>query len=215
MNKISQKKVIFWDWNGTILDDSGICITAMNKLLNRYRYPEISRNTYEQHFDFPVSNYYQKIGWQFERHPFEQVGLEFMDIYKENIGDARLQQGVLKTFDFLKKSGKKQYLISAMEHDLLIKLTDNYHLHDVFDGISGIEDHYGGGKEHVFEKVIQQQTLNKADIMMIGDTLHDAEIADNLGIDCLLFYSGHQSMARLAHSKHQVIKSYEDLNRYL
>lgn len=215
MNNITQKKVIFWDWNGTILDDSGICITAMNKLLNRYHYPEINRDTYEQHFDFPVSKYYQQIGWEFDRHPFEKVGLEFMDIYKEEIIDAPLQPRVLETFDLLKKSGKKQYLISAMEHGLLLQLTDKYHLHADFDGIKGIEDHYGGGKEHVFEKVIQQQKLNKADILMIGDTLHDAEIAENLRMDCLLFYSGHQSMARLAHSKFKVIKSYEDLNQYL
>ncbi len=215
MINIREKSIVFWDWNGTILDDSGICIAAMNKLLKDYDYPEISRETYERYFDFPVSKYYENIGWNFNVHPFEKVGLEFMDYYRKDIPAADLQQSVRETFKLFYESGKKQFLISAMEHELLLKLTKSYHLHKVFDSINGIEDHYGNGKEHIFEKVIEKNNLNKAKIIMIGDTLHDAEIADSLGIDCLLLFSGHQSYERLKSSGKNIIKSYLELNSYL
>lgn len=215
MLNIQDKSIVFWDWNGTILNDSGICVAAMNKLLSDYNYPEISRETYERYFDFPVSKYYENIGWNFNVHPFEKVGLEFMDHYRKDIAGADLQESVRETFDLLHKSGKKQFLISAMEHELLLQLTKSYHLHEVFDSINGIEDHYGNGKEHIFEKVIEKNNLDIAKIVMIGDTLHDAEIADNLGIDCLLLFSGHQSEKRIKTAGKPVIHSYRELNTSL
>jgi len=215
MQRITQKQVIFWDWNGTILNDSAICVNGMNKLLHKYDYPSISHKTYETHFDFPVSKYYQNIGWDFNKHPFEKIGIEFMDFYQKDIAQAGLQPGVRKTFKLFSESGKKQFLISAMEHELLLKLTGAYQLHNVFESINGIEDHYGGGKEHVFNKVIEHHNLDKNEILMIGDTLHDAEIADNLGIDCLLLFSGHQSEKRIKTAGKPVIHSYRELNTSL
>ncbi len=106
MINIREKSIVFWDWNGTILNDSGICISAMNKLLSDYNYPEISRETYERYFNFPVSKYYENIGWNFNVHPFEKVGLEFMDHYRKDISGAGLQGSVRETFELLDKSGK-------------------------------------------------------------------------------------------------------------
>lgn len=215
MKKFLQKKVILWDWNGTILNDSVICIDAMNKLLRRYSYPSISRDTYETYFDFPVSEYYQNIGWNFEKHPFEKVGIEFMSFYQQDIVQAGLQKDVMETFKLFRQSGKQQFLISAMEHNLLLKLTGKYKLHEVFDAINGIENHYGNGKEHLFKMVMDKNNLKPSDILMIGDTLHDAEIAESLGIDCLLFYSGHQSEKRLKSAGKPVFYSYGELNTSL
>lgn len=45
---------------------------------------------------------------------------------------------------------------------------------------------------------------------MVGDTLHDAEVAEALGFDCLLYSGGHNDLARLQ-AKAPVISDMEDL----
>ncbi len=32
---IQGKSLIIWDWNGTLLDDTGVCIASMNQMLAR------------------------------------------------------------------------------------------------------------------------------------------------------------------------------------
>lgn len=211
MHSVLAKRIVFWDWNGTILNDSDICVEAMNKLRSRYHYNLIDKATYEATFDFPVEKYYRDIGWDFSKHPFSQVGLEFMRYYEKDIGHASVQRHVHEVISYLKKQQKQQYLISAMEHNLLLQLVRHYGLYNYFDGIQGIEDHYGNGKAHLFQQVIANNQLPPEEIIMIGDTLHDAEIADSLNIDCMLFYSGHQSVERLQQSGHPVFHSYREL----
>ena len=46
---------------------------------------------------------------------------------------------------------------------------------------------------------------------MIGDTLHDGEIAKELGCSCILFSNGHQDESLLKESGYRVINSYEEL----
>ena len=52
-------ELILWDWNGTLLDDVELCENALNRLLQRYGYPQ--RYDHEQYraiFGFPVEDYY-------------------------------------------------------------------------------------------------------------------------------------------------------------
>ncbi|MDZ7777015.1 MAG: HAD hydrolase-like protein [Bacteroidales bacterium] len=98
-----------------------------------------------------------------------------------------------------------------MENSLLHRLVQHFGMHHLFDEVKGIEDHYGKSKEHLFQQLITSHKLNTEDIVMIGDTLHDAEIAKKMQIDCLLYYSGHQSETRLKKSGCPVFYCYEQL----
>ena len=64
-----RKNIVFWDWNGTLLDDVDVCIEAMNRLLERRGMDLISIERYRDIFDFPVKNYYEKLGFDFDNEP--------------------------------------------------------------------------------------------------------------------------------------------------
>ena len=68
-------KTILWDFNGTLLDDVNISLSAVNDLRRiLYNYKGLSLDEYRQIFTFPVSDYYLKAGFDFQRHSFEKVG---------------------------------------------------------------------------------------------------------------------------------------------
>ena len=59
-------ELVLWDWNGTLLDDVELCENALNRLLQRYGYPQ--RYDHEQYraiFGFPVEDYYVRAGFDF------------------------------------------------------------------------------------------------------------------------------------------------------
>ena len=64
-------KLLIWDWNGTILDDTRLCIDIENELLRERGMPEITEAWYLSHFTFPVRRYYAKMGYTFETESFE------------------------------------------------------------------------------------------------------------------------------------------------
>jgi phosphoglycolate phosphatase len=54
---------IVWDWNGTLLDDLDYSIGVMNTLLARRALPLLDRARYHALFDFPVRDYYYRLGF--------------------------------------------------------------------------------------------------------------------------------------------------------
>ena len=56
----------------------------------------------------------------------------------------------------------------------------------------------GGGLVDAGHDLIARLTLRAEQILLIGDTLHDLEVANALGTQCILISQGHQNADRLA-----------------
>ena len=88
-----QEEIIFWDWNGTLLNDTETCLTTMNHMLRQRNMPEISFDLYKEVFGFPVIDYYRKIGFDFKRESFENLSIEFIEAYNLALESASLARG--------------------------------------------------------------------------------------------------------------------------
>ena len=86
-------KHIIWDWNGTLLDDRWLCVEGINQALVKRDLPPISEGRYRKIFTFPVKEYYKKLGFDFDKEPFEVAGDEFVDYYGNKFHKTKLQKG--------------------------------------------------------------------------------------------------------------------------
>lgn len=205
MSYLNKIELIIWDWNGTLLNDVDVCVESMNKLLTARNLKMIDNAFYKQTFTFPVKDYYEKIGFDFSLEPFEIPAIQFMDLYRTHIFEAGLHSDSISVLSELKSLGYKQAILSAMEENLLNRLLDHYKIADFFDFTFGIDNHYGAGKIGRGKELIQKMQLNPAECLLVGDTLHDAQVADEIGCQCLLFDDGHQSRHRLEESGKEII----------
>jgi len=190
-------KNIIWDWNGTLLNDVDICIQSMNSLLGRRNLPLLDIVKYKEVFPFPVRDYYIALGFDFASEPFEIPAMEFIEEYGKNLPGARLHKGCVEVLKTFRDNGYQQFILSAMEQEALAASVKSIGIGAFFIEIRGIQDHYAHGKDHVAHELIRRNNLNGLKTLLIGDTLHDAEVAMAAGIPCLLVASGHQSEARL------------------
>ncbi|RKY94875.1 MAG: HAD family hydrolase [Ignavibacteriae bacterium] len=190
---------IIWDWNGTLLNDVELCASIMNNLLRKESLPEISLKKYREIFTFPVEEYYKLAGHNFEKNSFEILGREFMVEYEDNKLDCALYPFVKESMQLLKEKGKKQYLLSAYKHDNLEGIIKSFKIDQYFEHIAGLDNIYAGSKLELGKEMINKINPNGIDenILLIGDTTHDLEVARGIGIDCLLISSGHQNKERL------------------
>jgi phosphoglycolate phosphatase len=115
----------------------------------------------------------------------------------------------------IKKNGLHQYILSAMEQESLLASVQNLKIDKYFNKIIGIDDHFARSKVDRGLHLIENNNFDRAKTLMIGDTLHDMEVAKVLGVDCLLVARGHQSKSRLKINGNNIINDLNDLFGFL
>ncbi|MDD4603232.1 MAG: HAD family hydrolase [Bacteroidales bacterium] len=202
---------LIWDWNGTLLDDVWLCVDVMNGMLKEYGLPLRTVEEYQQVFDFPVKDYYEKLGYDFNQVPFDVVGMDYIRRYNLRYKEFSLFPEVPAVLSFFKSKGYTQYILSAREHNELISETKSLGVFGYFEDICGLDDHYAHGKSETGLLLISKIKAPKENILFIGDTRHDAEVAGELGIDCVLVTNGHHSKARLNKLGVPMVPTLDDL----
>ncbi len=199
---------IIWDFNGTILNDVQAGIEAVNVLLKRYgKKPIESAEQYRKIFCFPVIDYYDAIG--LERESFAKYAPEWVREYNLREPQARLYTGVVEMLEYFKAHGAVQYLLSATERQMLKAQVDRLGIRMYFDeliGQDGIEAHE---KKKTAKRFAARVPMQHA--LLIGDTLHDFEVAQAIGAACVLLAWGHQDRARLEASGCRIFNTITDL----
>jgi phosphoglycolate phosphatase len=101
-----------------------------------------------------------------------------------------------------------------MKQDALLESVNLLGVDHYFDRISGINDHYANGKLESAKSVLEEMGLNSDKCCLIGDTLHDYEVAKAMGCHNVLIANGHQNIKRLEESKSKVLKNINQLLNY-
>lgn len=207
--------VIIWDWNGTLLNDLDLCVSSINVLLEKRNLPVLSARKYKEVFSFPVRDYYEAIGFDFGKEDFEVPAMEFIDLYEKGVEKCTLQNGALEILNFLKEKGMRQFVLSAMHQEMLERTLKHNGIFRFFEGVAGLGDHFAVSKVQRGRQLIGQFNIETENTWMIGDTIHDFEVAQELGIRCILVADGHQSEERLKSTGTNVIPELKYLNEFL
>ena len=198
MSDISNSKAIIWDWNGTLLDDLDICIIGINKYLTERNLKTLDKKRYRDIFGFPIGDYYQKIGFNLKKESLEDLSVKFLKTYFENFNQTRLNTGAHEILTKFQEAGFHQYILSALDQPSLDDSIKQFKIENFFKSIQGAQDTLAKGKIDYGRELFAAENLNPESTILIGDTLHDKEVADSLNIKCVLYSGGHQTYDRLA-----------------
>ena len=202
---------IIWDWNGTLLNDTELCVQTINQMLQKRNLQQLSVHGYKDVFSFPVKDYYQKIGFDFITEPFEIPAQEFIDNYNSRVHSCNLHDHSLNALKYFQSVGARQFILSAMKQDALDLCLEQQQINHFFEHVSGLDNHYAESKLENGQRLISGWNLNVSELVLIGDTVHDFEVASVLGCKCILIANGHQSRQILEATEAQVIDGIEQL----
>jgi len=198
IERLSKYKHIIWDWNGTLINDIWLVVEIMNKMLKKRNMPGIDLKKYREIFDFPVIDYYAKLGFNFSKESFEELTVEFISEYYTRFNECKLFNEVEEVLKKIRDMGIPQSILSASKEDVLIEKIKYYGIDKYFNRIIGLENHYAESKVERGKKWIDELNLNPQDVLLMGDTAHDYDVSKHIGCDFLLVANGHYSYERLA-----------------
>lgn len=209
-------ELVLWDWNGTLLDDVDLCVDALNRLLAGHGYPQrYGRAAYREIFGFPVQDYYARAGFDFTRHRFADLAVDFMDDYTPASAACPLMEGALQALGALQAAGVRQVILSASPLPILEQQVAQRGIRPYFDRLLGLGDIYAQSKVALGMDYLRENSFDPAHAVMVGDTVHDHEVARALGMRCVLQSAGHQPPARLRATGAPVVEGPLQAARYL
>lgn len=208
-------KHIIWDWNGTLWNDTELCTEINNHMLQRRGLPGITVDTYRAKLCFPVDQYYSQLGFDYAKDSYKKLAEEFIAEYTDRRYECPLHDGARELIAELQSLEISQAILSAYQHDALMQAMNHFELLAYFDAVIGLNDIYAAGKVENGLKYIETLGIEKSDVLFIGDTIHDFEVAQAMGVNCILIACGHNSRPRLEACGVPVFDSYSEARSHI
>ena len=188
---------IVWDWNGTLLDDTQAALDTLNMMLARRGGRPVAMDFYRDNFAFPVKPFYEAIGVRLGDEDWDALAREYHDIYAGR--PKRLNAEAVAALEYAKGRGCRQSIASALRQDLLDAITAELGVAQYMDRICGVDNLDGRSKLERAREMLAEVSAERPgeEFVMIGDSLHDKEVADALGVRCVLCAQGSHAAWRL------------------
>lgn len=204
-------KHIIWDWNGTLFDDIELCVDIISSLLIKRNLPCLTKESYRDIFTFPVSDYYKKAGLDLEKYSFEKLGKEWMDEYQRRRLEGKLFSRAEELLRLLYDNGIEQSILSAYKQDTLLELVSHFNLRHYFKYLNGLDHIYATSKVDLGKELMEKLTQENDEVLLIGDTVHDFDVSQEIGADCMLIADGHQNKDKLLSCGVNVFNNFDEL----
>jgi len=190
---IKKHNRVYWDWNGTLIDDVDVCIDITNKFLDSKGSKLMSRDFYLKNFTIPVVDYYKTLDLESKGITYEEITDSFVKNYKNHRSKQKLYEGVDKLLPELAKLEVEQLILSAAHTEELNEQLQKHNLYEFITEISGAGDYTAGCK------LERGQALRKkyGPGIMVGDTVHDIEIGKKMGLETVWVSKGHQCWSKI------------------
>ena len=209
-------KLMIWDWNGTLLDDMNFTYEIENRMLLERGMKSIpDKEFYLNNFGFPIKDYYIKLGYDFEKYPYEELAAEFHNLYTDGYRKCPLKDGAIKVLDIIKNEGIDQTILYASQQDRLLEQVEHYGIKNFFKELLGLTDDFAHSKIERAKSYILSQGISVRDVLFVGDTDHDYAAASSVGCKCVLITGGHQSKKILEKCGAPILDSIEELPRFI
>jgi len=204
---------VIWDWNGTLLDDAWLCVEVLNGILESRDKVLIGLDQYQEEFSFPVRQYYEEsLGFNFSEESFDDIADEYLRAYNRRRYECRLQRGANDVLSLLDSKGVNQMVLSAYPQGMLNEAIGYYGISDMFNEVIGMDDFHAASKIDNGKLLLEKLDCQPKDVLLIGDTVHDYEVAQAIAVKCLLIPSGHNSAERLVSCGAMVVETLELLD---
>lgn len=197
-------KYILWDWNGTIIDDVQVACSSVNDMLVKRDLPVITMEQYYSYIDTPIYKFYEHL-FDLNVVTFDIIAKEFNAGYKKHLQQQPLMPGINLVLDAMGEKGKQQVIVSASNKNQLLDNARKYCVLGYFNKVLAFDNFTAESKVSMAEAFVREYKICPENTVVIGDTLHDYQMAQAVGCDCILTTQGHQSRKELSRANHAVI----------
>ena len=201
---------IFWDWNGTLLDDARAAWLAVNDMLTARGLPLITFEQYREYIDVPIVRFYERV-MDMSNEDMHSLSVEFDALWAKHLPDDAVSEATVALLSDLSKRGIKQYIFSSSRNEIILPYLEKYGIECNFSAVLGATDRFVGSKAERTRDFIVSHRIELEKTVFIGDMVHDFDVASLIGARSILISSGHQAESVLLKTGAPVIHTLSDI----
>lgn len=205
---------IIWDWNGTLLNDVSASLASVNDMLKIREMPPIDIDIYRESIGVPIRKFYERV-FDMEKEDYSIIINQYNNGYLKHLEACKLTDGAIEAIEYIRKNGSRQAVVSSSNNEQLCENIKKYGLDGCFEAVLGSADFYAGSKIDRAKAYLKKSGAKSENVLVVGDLEHDAEMAEELGADCVLLTSGHEHISRLEQTGAKLVDNLFELLDYI
>lgn len=197
------KKLIVFDWNGTLLSDTQACMDADNHVLKAFGGKPVDLKTYRDTIIIPAIDFYVQHGCNRKeiQQKSQKVSEVFHTFYESRAAKCRTRQGAKQLLKWLGRLSIKSIILSNHTvvgiNDQLKRLGLKGLITEVLANSSLNSSFIGRNKREKIDNYIKTHNYRPKDVIIIGDSPEETEFGKELGVSTVAITNGYCSKKRL------------------
>src|ERR1051326_1329817 len=176
-------KLIAFDWNGTLISDTAICLKAENFAMESVGQKAMSMLTFKKYFDIPITKFWKDAGFNekiFRKH-FAKIEDNFHKNYERLANKARTRSGAKEVLKWLEKNKILSVIYSNHNHPNILRQLIRLKIEKYIATIVARQEHdhsqlfqrYKAEKLHVY---LTDKNIKPRQVVSVGDTEEEIQI---------------------------------------
>lgn len=208
--------LIVFDWDGTLMDSTGLIAHCIRLAARELGMPEPDESAAKHVIGLGLqdaTNHLFPEAGQAEKLEF---ALRFRFHYAARDHEAPLFPGVPEMLRELKRDDRFMAIATGKPRAGLNRSLEYTGLKTFFDFTRCADEGFPKPHPDMLERLMEFCAVDKARVLMIGDTTHDLQLAANAGVEAVAVnYGAHPVHSLQAHSPLAIINSVPDLHQWI
>jgi phosphoglycolate phosphatase len=195
--------LVIFDLDGTLLDTTEGILLAIKQTILDCNLQMLADDDLKTFIGPPIEYSFSKF-YNLSGEALDMMSSRFRELYSQKyLYYASPYIGIFETLSILRNNGVKTAVATYKRETYAVPLLKYFHFDKYFDFMYGSDAHGILKKKDIIRKcILSAGILNDKKVLMVGDTIHDADGASSEGLDFLAvsYGFGFQSESELANS---------------
>ena len=208
--------LIAFDWDGTLFDSTGIIVRCIQAAVRDVGGTVPTDQAAAYVIGLGLMQALAEAAPDVPPEKYPELGARYRHHYTAHFDDLSLFEGILPLLAALKSRGHLLAVATGKSRRGLDAALQSAELKDVFDGSRTADETAGKPDPRMLHELMEQFDLPSGRVLMVGDTTHDLQMAQNAGCASVgVSYGAHEPEAFAALAPLHVAHSVADLHAWL
>ncbi|WP_028356902.1 HAD-IA family hydrolase [Brackiella oedipodis] len=184
---------IVFDWDGTLMDSTWSIAVAIQGACRDLGVPEPTMQEAKWVIGLGMSEVIPKIAPNLSQPQLQEFLQAYRRHYFTQDQDLKLFNGIPQLLQQLKQQGLNLAVATGKSRVGLNRALDKHQLTPLFDITRTADETRGKPHPQMLFEIIDELMVEPEQVVMIGDTSHDIQMAQNAGVDSIaVTYGAHE-----------------------
>jgi phosphoglycolate phosphatase len=213
---VSRYELVIFDWDGTIMDSTGLIARCIQDACRELGLPVPSDTEARWVIGLGASASVKYVAPTLEPARFAEFAAHYRDRFVAREHEAPLFEGVASLLAELRSRGRRLAVATGKSRRGLDRALDASGLRPHFEASRCADEGFAKPHPGMLLALLEATGVEPSRAVMIGDTTHDLELAANAGIDAVgVTYGAHDEALLRARPSQHLAASVGELRAWL